>query len=658
MFTGGDGFYYCQACGTQSQDFVEQKVNRTGVQSYTQLAGASDSDDDAMLRDFGSQNSFATVDPEALACQIREKYLDGMQIMIQMQCETLVKEFGVSPLICGVAGPIWLHFVASTHVLERGWAEESLEAADALYEDHNGRKDFDFKTRYQMDKKVRAEPRSILYRKKAQIVWQRSLKDRIPLTISLAISFLACHIAREAVLPTDMIKWVLEGKLPYLAAFVDIEKILSSVSSEWPLSAKFLLRPSRALSARQLELTSGCLAKRIGLQLPPVNFHSISRHFLRQLGLPVDKIFPALSNMYDWSLPPGLWLSADVADIPTRVYVMGMLVVVIRILYNIHGQGYFENSVMDSAASASDSSNKTCNQEFSTDQYRTSYRSGGSGLNDVNNKKNCLPVDLSVNQLGDPPTSLIGSTAHLQDQELDATIMLLNLETWHQDNTDRFDYGKDLPTYLKYCKDVIFAGAKMSYDEELLVRHFWQLYEKLEEEDIDLIQNVEGDPLLDSYVPNTRQKNISQSVDENNVSLYEKDCIHFSKAAGQHYPETQVLEGDVATNSEEIPLEGLPKFKDTGGDRLGNIIYDMEQNGFKYVPPLRSCPPDSYMSYMKKVKSGKSHVVVHADYYILLRACARVIKMNAFVLHRCILKIEKELGCIEERIAGILKENL
>lgn len=105
-------------------------------------------------------------------------------------------------------------------------------------------------------------------------------------------------------------------------------------------------------------------------------------------------------------------------------------------------------------------------------------------------------------------------------------------------------------------------------------------------------------------------------------------------------------------------MEGSPKFEDTGGSRLGNIIYDMEQNGFQYVPPLRSCPPDSYVSYKKKVMSGKSHIVVHADYYILLRACARVIKVNAFVLHRCILKIEKELGCIEDRIAGILKKNL
>ena len=85
----------------------------------------------------------------------------------------------------------------------------------------------------------------------------------------------------------------------------------------------------------------------------------------------------------------------------------------------------------------------------------------------------------------------------------------------------------------------------------------------------------------------------------------------------------------------------------------------MEQDGFQYVPPLRSCPPDSYMSYMKKKVTGeKSHIVIHADYYILLRACARVIKVNVFVLHQCIFKIEKDLCFIEDRIEGILKENL
>ncbi|PIA42031.1 hypothetical protein AQUCO_02100104v1 [Aquilegia coerulea] len=36
------------------------------------------------------------------------------------------------------------------------------------------------------------------------------------------ISFLACHIARELILPTDIHTWALEGVLPYLTAFIDV----------------------------------------------------------------------------------------------------------------------------------------------------------------------------------------------------------------------------------------------------------------------------------------------------------------------------------------------------------------------------------------------------------------------------------------------------
>ncbi|KAH9323593.1 hypothetical protein KI387_018232, partial [Taxus chinensis] len=312
---------------------------------------------------------------------------------------------------------------------------------------------------------------------------------------------------------------------------------------------------------------SGCLAKRIGLQLPPVNFHLISCRFLKQLGLPEDKIFPALSRMYEWSLPPGLWLSADINAFPTRVYVMGMFVVVIRIIYNIHGQGYFEKVSTANDAFASDSSNTTCDQDISRDQLdRVSYRLARSCLDNVNIKADCLPIHQVAKQPGEVLINSIESMACFQDHELDATTMLQNLETWHQENADRFglalplidaldlwtrhvptnkkamiapnhslgiplistlelwiftwqhdtlgkhklkfagaklpsvisdvhvedfflpvyfyshDYGKDLQTYLKYCKDVIFSGAKMSYKEEILVKHFWELYEKLEKE--------------------------------------------------------------------------------------------------------------------------------------------------------------------------------
>lgn len=55
-------------------------------------------------------------------------------------------------------------------------------------------------------------------------VWLSALKESIPLATTLAVCYLSCYIAREPILPTDLRKWAGEGRLPYLAAFVDISK--------------------------------------------------------------------------------------------------------------------------------------------------------------------------------------------------------------------------------------------------------------------------------------------------------------------------------------------------------------------------------------------------------------------------------------------------
>lgn len=711
--SGGDGFYYCLTCGTQSQDLVEQgmeddgmvfngvynhayrrrtphsapvqsqaeidmqtqaevltqmqKVNMTTDQAFSQRAGGdADLDDEAMLRNYRFQQNDA-LDAETLASQLKERYLEGMQMMIQMQCEALVKKFGVSPLICGVFAPIWLRFVASTRVLERGWANETLQAADALSENLNRRqdgRDEDFEdinppiSKYKNSAIFKAEPRTSLYGKKARIVWAGSLKDRIPVAISLAISFLACHIAREAVLPTDLIKWALEGKLPYLAAFVDIEKSLSGVSKPWPLSPKYLLRPQHVIGAWQLELMSGCLAKRVGLQLPPVNFHSISCRFLKQLGFPVEELFPAVSRIYEWLLPPGLWISADTGDSPTRVYVMAMLVVVIRILYNIHGQGYWEKSLSDNTL-ASGSCDKNSNGDPSQDQLdRKSQRSTDSCVNGANVGNNCHDIHLTAKATGEIPVSSSGNITHFQDQELDATTMLHKLESWDRDDSDRFDYGKDLYTYLKYCNEVIFAGSKMSYDEENIIKHFWKLYEKLEKEDLDPINEAEGDAFFEPSINSTRYNSVSQSMSEDNVGLCQPDCKEIP-TAGE--PECSLRPGVKKENESgfsNIPLRESSGIKKDRNSSLESIISDMEQNGFHYIRPAKCHPPDTYLSYKKKKINRKFETVVHADYYILLRACARVVKVNAYALHSCVLNIERRLSWIEDRVVGVLRGKL
>ena len=62
--------------------------------------------------------------------QLRIRYVMGVQIMIELQCQVLVEKFQASPLICGVAGTIWLRFVATTRVFDDEWADKVIRDSE------------------------------------------------------------------------------------------------------------------------------------------------------------------------------------------------------------------------------------------------------------------------------------------------------------------------------------------------------------------------------------------------------------------------------------------------------------------------------------------------------------------------------------------------
>lgn len=181
------------------------------------------------------------------------------------------------------------------------------------------------------------------------MIWYRSLKKSIPLSCSLAISYLACHIAREPVLPTDIMRWSTEGKLPYFAAFTNIEENIGKPSRVCPLSSSLMFRPSETISPQKLESLAASIAEAIGLELPPVNFHAIASLYLRKLSLPEEKILSQACSLQIWAMPPDLWLSMNELRLPTRVCVMSILIVTLRILFNIHGFGEWEKGLEEKA---------------------------------------------------------------------------------------------------------------------------------------------------------------------------------------------------------------------------------------------------------------------------------------------------------------------
>ncbi|XP_025635232.1 TATA box-binding protein-associated factor RNA polymerase I subunit B [Arachis hypogaea] len=240
------------------------------------------------------------------------RYVLGLQIMVQLQCEALFKEFKVTPLICGLMSPIWLRFVFGTGVFNDDWADKVIHDSEMQHEEEEPE---DHKTRA----KYREEPHN-LYGQRAGI---------------------------KPVLPSDLIKGTLEGKIPYISAFVEIERCLGRPSSACPISSGVMLMPQRVLMVLKLETFAASIAQFIGLELPPVNFFGIVHRYLQRLSLPSEKILPHVCRIYEWAMPLDLWLSLSEKHFkpPIHVCVMSVLIVAIRMLYNINHSGEWEKSL-------------------------------------------------------------------------------------------------------------------------------------------------------------------------------------------------------------------------------------------------------------------------------------------------------------------------
>ncbi|VFQ85946.1 unnamed protein product [Cuscuta campestris] len=597
---GGDGYFYCTSCNSQADDMMDTGVDEAdlmnpadgGIYSVTQsrarprqdilgepMSQCKDSQSqyleslktiDGCDTDGNMDNGFGTTEPRDIASlhddftspdyyysAIRKKYIMGVQIMIQLQCKALVERFNVSPLVIGLIGPIWLRYVAREGVMADDWADMVINESESQAEEVG---------QFKIRARSKGEPHNLLGKRLIPI-WYKSLRNKIPLSCSLAISFLVCHVAREAILPTDIVKWALEGKLPYFAAFMEIEKQLGPSSRACPISASRMFRPTQAVLTQKLESFAASIARRIGLKLPPVNFYAIASRYLKELSLPVEKILRQACRVHGWSMPPELYLSDNELSLPSCVSVMSIVIVTIRIMYDING-GKWETML-------------------SPDDQSMDKKNG----------------------VGD------------EEDNFDGFKLLQILEEKYSEHKDIPDFAQDLPSYLQYCKDVVFAGLNSSFEdreEESLIEELWDLYQT----------NKEAEPL-----DRLRKSEESQVGGcDSSTTDYRANC---PADEGQH-------------------SEGSYKDK-----AIRQLKSNMEENRFCYVPPSKETMKKNhgYIRYARK-KDGAYVYAVHADYYIILRLCARVARVDVRTLHMGVLNFQKRLEQIENRIDFCLRWRL
>eukprot|EP00249_Psilotum_nudum_P024587 c29230_g1_i4 orf=84-2312(+) len=715
LHAGDDGFFYCSACGSLSQQFQEEaleefdahfvgaikRANRPRQSSpgelgsvYGKMANSGNS--------VGNEN-----DEEALAENIRKCYVDGLQTILQLQCEALVQKFGVCSLICGIVGPIWLRFLASSRVFQNEWATEALEVEEI----RNGqRRTKQFKKggenvvnpsiqckKTRRKKESSSGPRS----SKHSVVWLAVLKERIPLAITLAVLFLACHVAREPVLPTDIIEWSLGGTLPYLTAASDITKHSPCQSLPFPIDPRIMFTPRHIVTAKKLEFMSATVANRVGLRLPPVNFHAISCRLLRQLRLPVDRLSKYVCRFFDWYTPSGLWLSDQIGAIPSRVYVMAAVMIVLKVLYSVHGLGYWEKSVASYQEYYKKCHSTPCSSKFGKGTHEEIYLSTSRPQDNFEKVEKSIGDFTQHEVLGmeaegacsgkhfqdraNSPTRL-----HLQKQKnlkaekewekgdcsslqnncqqsnvWDGQSMLEELEQCRLDNKSQCsDYELDLPTYLKYCRDTIFSGQSMSSEGENLCDHLWELYEK---DHADMgIKDTAGRTFIEPsklHMPSTpgarEDSDVSSAILK---GIAENACCDMAAKMSDRHSESRTIEtllNDSKEGNESLLRKSSRELPvDSHQSRLiVDIFHDLEESGFSYLPPHEGLiPPDGYVRYIRKsAKGGSPRRFVHADYFVLLHACAEVINVEPTALHWCIQRLEKGLKLIEAKVEGVVK---
>lgn len=107
--------------------------------------------------------------------------------------------------------------------------------------------------------------------------------------------------------------------------------------------------------------------------------------------------------------------------------------------------------------------------------------------------------------------------------------------------------------------------------------------------------------------------------------------------------------------------ESLPDFEESDTDEqtaaethdneaIRRLKLDMEENKFCYIPPRVKVKRFDYLHYVRKKDEGALTYVAHADYYILLRACARAAQVDIRIMHIGVLSLERRLAWLEKRI--------
>eukprot|EP01104_Vermistella_antarctica_P004297 TRINITY_DN14779_c0_g1_i1.p1 TRINITY_DN14779_c0_g1~~TRINITY_DN14779_c0_g1_i1.p1 ORF type:complete len:430 (+),score=70.22 TRINITY_DN14779_c0_g1_i1:209-1498(+) len=256
------GDYICNLCQTQSQDYLHEEAEysaftHTGVTRRQRRRVATPKASPAVAATEWNDGS------------AQSSYYDVLQRVIQSQCGTMVVELKCSPFIIDVAGCLWMKF------LEKLGGDGGVPAS----------------------RRGRTKGTSLMY------------GGHPKLTLTLAITFMACLQLREPVLLADIVRLVHDGSL----LFLGVRKLVHP-DAPYNLLLNTNLEFNR-LNRPNLALQIIDLADAIGVMPPAPNLPLIERVISYELQLPAS--VPHTANL----LLARLCLDFDGPWRPNSIYV-------------------------------------------------------------------------------------------------------------------------------------------------------------------------------------------------------------------------------------------------------------------------------------------------------------------------------------------------
>ncbi|XP_072177160.1 TATA box-binding protein-associated factor RNA polymerase I subunit B-like [Diadema setosum] len=280
-----DGLYYCTMCQSQSQDMQVMEYD----QMDSQLSQSS-----CKTRTIRKHKKSA-VDSEMKGDDRKSWWLaEVFQIILKAQVDTLI-EMGVNRKLDDFVQQLWFRYLHNS-----GWAlhsspqEKSKKKANG--ESKTGKrkraaKEQEDETKGSLEK-ASSKKKESNGCKKSQPLDAERFQDKKSTSFRLhhliCLLYLALRLLREPVLLSDLLRWVLEGRLPYYATSDLIPQRIEQNFTQRESQLFRLPRPS-SLRLSQMQTPLAHLIKVLDLDpLTPRNLQLVISRFIVSLGLPGD----------------------------------------------------------------------------------------------------------------------------------------------------------------------------------------------------------------------------------------------------------------------------------------------------------------------------------------------------------------------------------